>query len=1343
MYLKDKIVQKILLFSILIYSQIVCSQSIDYTLQHLSFPENIGVVKAKSLVQDTNGFLYVGLNNGLFRYDGHEVKELFFVNTQEESESIIDVKSLQLDHDGDVWVITRQNIYLYNSEMNKIRTFAVNESIGVEYRLVYITKKNEIVIGTNKGVRIYDKQTKKYESYIHSVYDKNSLSHDVIRVIHEDEKENLWIGTYNKLNKFDRKTKKFISFDLKPKEADAGRNNLILAIEALPDSNQNKLIVGTETGLVLFDKTDYSFEIFTRRNTNNAISNDVVKAICAISSDEIWFGTDFGLNKFSIVNNTITSYYHDFGNKNSISHDVVENLYKDKQDNLWVATDNGVDRFYLSNKSILFNQTDSGKKQLNESIEVNSFAEDSKGNIWIASNQGLIKYDKKKYNFIEFQPPQILHTKVSNLFINKNDNIWIATPGGINHFLSTRKTFDSYRAREGMNGYLETNYTSGAVEDKNGKLWVSTLNKGLFVLPKDKKDGNFTHFNFNFENKSRFTVINGLTYDKNNNLWISTFTELIKLNVNNSEFTIVSENENAPKNMIFNTYYDKEFWVAAVNGIFKWDQDINSFKKITELNFQVKGFVVDGENIWLTSFSNLYKYTISENVLKKIPSYLTLNVNFNNKGYKDTSGRIYFSSFEGFISFDPSQITFNQEDSNLRFTDFKVLGKSSSFDADFYNDLLVNKPINELKKIELKNNDNSFDISFSSLNLIDSKNVTYNYILDGYDNDWKVLSNGSNIAKYEKVTPGTYTFKVFTNDSYGLKNNSSREFVITVNSPFYTTDLAILIYCILVITVLIVINRVLISREQYNNKVELEKFKRMKSEELIELKTKFFSTITHELKTPLTLIKTPIERMMTEEEDKGKLKNLDLINRNANRLIKLVNQILDIRKFEKGIEKLEIQEYDIVRFCRTLFNQFEQEANHRQIHLYFESNIDALLIWFDLDKLEKVVINLLSNAYKFTPDGGDIKLRIKFNQKTSKLRISIKDSGVGIKEEDQGKVFDRFSNINSKNYTGQGGSGIGLSLVKELVNLHKGEIRFKSKENQGSTFTFTIPIQKEKFSNYVDKEVKGKAISKEELPLENKMDIEAVKKEKLPLMLLVEDEKDMRDFMTDSLQNEFSIISSNDGVEGFQNATKRIPDIIISDVMMPNMDGFEFCKKIKTDVRTSHIPVILLSAKGDAQSKLAGVKHGADDYVGKPFKLDYLVTKAKNLIEQRNSLKVSFVKQKTLEPSKISITSLDENLMRKVIDFIEENIDNHDLNVQMLSDLLKMSHVNFYRKIKGLTGQTVTEFIRTVRLKRAGQLLKSKQYNVKEVMFMVGFTHRSYFSKMFKEQFGENPKDYS
>lgn len=1314
----------------------------NFKFQHLQLPDNIRSKVVNCFVQDNKGFMYIGLHSGLYRYDGHAIKEIMYTNQNNELSSLGSIGALTLDGGGRVWAVGSSGAFIYqpNTEITT-RAFA-KEGKNIIYKSVIVSKNNQIIIGTNKGLRIYDEDLKTYKSYLHVSGAEHTISHNVIRDIYEDSNNNLWIGTYNLLNKFDRESETFTHYNLLPSHLNKGKNNLVISIQPYKENGEEKLIIGTETGLVIFDISTSKFTYLNRKNTNNQISNDVVKTVGIFDDKTIWFGTDYGLNKYNVENKKTTSFFYQFSNENSIRNNVINTLYMDRQGNLWIGTNNGVDKIQLCDNEFLFNQINEQTASLRPGVEVNSFDEDSKGNIWFATNQGLIKYDNVLNEYIDYLPPQILHVRVNDIFVDKNDDVWLATSGGLNKYSSKYNSFKRYTVKANKSHYLTSNYISSVAIDNDDNVWVATSDKGLFKMVEHNGE---PFFHLYRQNKNNLYP-KDLIVDKQGYMWAVNNKSINKLNTNTGYFETVFFEKKKDNILIYDAFFDTHFWVATSKGLFKWNDKSNGFEFITDLDFSIKGLIAHNENLWLTSNTSLYRYSMKESSLNKIPKHKTPINDFKNKGFITSSNKILFSSYSGYLSFNPENISFETDIPKVHITKLQILGKIIEKNKSFYSNLFSGELIENVKEIKLKNTDNSFDISFSCLNLADSSGDMYSYKLEGYDGDWKTLTNGSNTAHYTRVNAGKYVFKVKAINPYGFQDENYTELAINIRQPLWASNGAITLYIFLTIMILLLVYKITLTREKLKNKIAFEKFEREKSEELIETKTTFFNSITHELKTPLTLIKTPVEQMILHEDDILKKSKLELINRNTNRIIRLVNQILDVRKFEKGIVKLEIQEYDIVKFCKTVFTQFENEAIQRFMNMNFYSNIQALTIWFDLDKMEKSLLNLLSNAYKFTPDNGVVSLILNYDSTSSNLCITVKDTGIGIKEEHKSEVFKRFSSVKYKNFTNQQGSGIGLSLVKEYVRLHSGTIRFKSEENVGSEFSINIPTDKNALTNFSEKpklHFEKNNIEEHTLVKNGALNRGEKNKQKLlPVLLIIDDEKDIRNFLEESLKHKFRIITSKDGVEGLAMASKKIPDIIISDVMMPNMDGYELCKALKNNIKTSHIPVILLSAKSDSKSKLTGIEEGADDYVGKPFKLDYLITRANRLIKQREKLKKTFIRQHSIQVSEINVNSLDENFLNKVVKIIEDNIDNSELNVKTLSELLEMNKINLYRKIKGLTGQTAAEFIRTIRLKKAAQLLKTGQLNVKEVMYMVGFSHSSYFSRSFKEMYGIVPKDY-
>jgi signal transduction histidine kinase/DNA-binding response OmpR family regulator len=792
--------------------------------------------------------------------------------------------------------------------------------------------------------------------------------------------------------------------------------------------------------------------------------------------------------------------------------------------------------------------------------------------------------------------------------------------------------------------------------------------------------------------------------------------------------------------------------LSTYQGLYQFNPTSGKFNHYKGLPQNITSAVALGSKLFLVSGRKLYTYDKSNRELIKIPNR-EIGLQFLKKIEIFRDQRILLYGRTGFSVVDADELTIKNGNVDLRWTNFSISNTEINPHTEYNSRYVLTKNIDETDEIELQYNENSFRIEFSALPYNSYRDIEYRYILENYEENWNTLRNGENYVSYTQTRPGKYLLKVQASDDQGRFKGEERVLSLIVQPPLYMSKWALILYLLCFVLLILFYRRILLNRERDRNELLVEKLEHQKSEELIALKTRFFTNITHELKTPLTLISSPIDDLLTKPLDEKTQKSLTLVKRNADRLKKLVNQILDIRKIEAGGEKLRIQNYDIVKFCNQIKNQFKDESLKRNIFLQFSSEHASKMMWFDIEKVEKILFNLLSNAFKFTPDKGTIRVSVdegsNEEQDSDYIFISVSDTGKGISKEDQANIFDRFNSLSSSNYTNQKGTGIGLSLIYEYTALHGGVVKFDSVLGVGSKFVFTLPKDKSFLNNYeviettLEEEPNKEMVEFEKLVSLDENRSETEKEEDVIVkVLIVEDDPDMRDFLISGFSSEYSVVEAEDGKEGLKKAIKELPDIIVSDLMMPNLDGIAFCKKLKADFRTSHIPFILLTAKGDMESKLIGLETGADDYIQKPFNLEHLMVRVKGLISQRESLRKKYLQQVKLEPGEITVNSLDEKFLDELLAKIESEMDNSDLSVKLLSEMLGISPANLYRKIKALTGETATEFIRNIRLKRAAQLLKNKHLNVSEVMYMVGFTHHSYFARSFKELFGVSPKSY-
>jgi len=595
---------------------------------------------------------------------------------------------------------------------------------------------------------------------------------------------------------------------------------------------------------------------------------------------------------------------------------------------------------------------------------------------------------------------------------------------------------------------------------------------------------------------------------------------------------------------------------------------------------------------------------------------------------------------------------------------------------------------------------------------------------------------------YTNLDPGHYVLRVMASNDDGIWNHTGAALEIEILPPFYRTRWAILLYCVFIAGLLLLARKILLDRARMRFNIETARRESQRLHDLDMMKIKFFTNISHEFRTPLTLIISPLDKMIKNLKE-GELKSqLILVHRNAQRLLRLVNQLLDIRRMEVEEFKLHPQYADIVAFIKEIFHSFSDIAENQRIQYSFHSNVASLFMYFDTDKVDKIMYNLLSNAFKFTPQDGQIQVELKYqkntlNESKGEIEISVKDTGIGIPRDKHEKIFEQFFQQDLPGNIINQGSGVGLSLVNEFVKLHQGTVRVESEPDKGSCFIVTLPVITEAAveTDMVEENISPTGTDQ---PVE-----ETTRLHKSFAILIIEDNHDLRFYLKDNLRHRYTVYEASDGTEGYKKVLSLFPDLVISDIVLPGMDGIEICRKIKTDRRTSHIPVILLTAQTTNEQKISGFEAGADDYITKPFTYEILESRIRNLIRQRDALRKSFQNQVEIEPSNVEVVSLDKKFIQKAIEIVEKNIDNTEFSVEELSHELNMSRVNLYKKLLSLTGKTPIEFIRIIRLKRAAQLLRESQLTVSEIAYKVGFNNPKYFTKYFKEEFGVLPSVYA
>lgn len=796
-------------------------------------------------------------------------------------------------------------------------------------------------------------------------------------------------------------------------------------------------------------------------------------------------------------------------------------------------------------------------------------------------------------------------------------------------------------------------------------------------------------------------------------------------------------------------------WIATREGLNVYDTRRHVFLDLSPVAEAKGNFIAaiteDQErNMWVSTSRKVIRVTVASDgkgsYLFDSRAYNSedglQNCDFNQRSIKTLhNGIIAIGGLYGVNVFAPDHIRYNKMLPNVMFTGLSLFDEAVKVGQSYGGRVLIEKELNDVENVEFDYKQNIFSVSFASDNYNLPEKTQYMYKLEGFNNDWLTLPLGVHNVTFTNLAPGKYVLRVKAINSDGYVGIKEATLGIVVNPPFWMSWWAYLLYAVGLVIVLFLARYRMLKREREKFHLQQIENEVAKNEEINNMKFRFFTNVSHELRTPLTLIISPLEGMLKETTDELQSTRLQLMYRNAQRLLHLVNQLLDFRKGEMSTHQLSLSEGDIISYVHSVCNSFLLMADKKHIQFSFFSGIDTFSMAFDADKVGKIVMNLLSNAFKFTPEGGRVTVMIEHVAGTPDiLEIKIADTGIGISDVDKEHIFERFYQAGHKGVEETTGNGIGLSLVRDFVTLHEGEVKVFDNIGMGSVFVIQFPVKHVETQVQLPEETGMPAGDEEDKEMKEEAREETERKN-FPLLLIVDDNEDFRIFMRYSLELQYRVKLAVNGKEAWEMMQEELPDLVISDVMMPQMDGNELCRLIKQDKRTAHIPVILLTARQNTEAKLEGLQTGADDYVTKPFNMTILVLRIRKLIELSRYHRVT---QGMIDPapSEIVITSLDEKLIEKAIKYVEDNMSRTELSVEELSRELGMSRVHLYKKLLQITGKTPIEFIRVIRLKRAAQLLRESQLHVSEVAFEVGFNNPKYFSRYFKDEFGVLPSVY-
>lgn len=1370
---------------IVCFVEIVYGQTDRLRFERITTENGLSSDYTSYIFQDRKGFLWISTQDGINRYDGYRFKHFRHIPGNSNSLSDYAAGHMYEDSKGNFWIATREGLNVFNPDTETFTHYNPQKDSTIllsSEKIVCTTedKFGNIWIGTRKGLSLFNPKTKSFTLFQNNPSDKNSLSFNYVTSLLFDSKNNLWIGTQSGLNKFDYKTSSFEVFLKNPQNIKSISSNLITSLfedskgniwvstnsglnrlisfdtgkveffsyqhnpeskysisnnnlsKIVEDSNGNLWIGTLGGGLNILNPATNQFKSYQNvEEDNTSLSENNISSICIDKFKNVWIGTYAeGINKYNPAKERFVLYQHSPFAKSKVAENNVSSILVDDKNNLWLATNgDGIkvyrkDNFLTQNNLLFELKNDIKNKNTLSNNNVTSIIQDKSGIIWIGTfGGGVNKYDPtlKKFEVFKYKledPESLGNDFIHTIYEDSEGTIWVGTGlSGINRFDKNTNSFKRFRDNSkypNSTKYLNSPEVTSILEDNNGNLWVGTTTGGISKF--NRKTEAFVHFKHIQDDLNSISSnrINCIYEDTKGRLWIGTFSGGLNLyNEKENSFTHYSEQDGLASNTVQSITEDANgtLWIATINGISNFDPDKKTFKNFDE----------------------------SDGLQGKIFNQRSVFRHFQ-------TGLIYFGGEKGLNVYSFDSIQEIKKIPAIVLTDFKVFNKSVLLKYSSVNG--NNK--SETQEIKLSHDENVFSFEFASLDFTSPEKNQYRYKLEGFDKGW-INSGNRREVTYTNLDPGSYIFKVKGTNSDGYWNEEGLTVRLIINPPFWKTWWAYLIYFVLAAAGFVAVRRYELNRVKLRNDLRLKEFESQKLQEVDAIKSRFFANISHEFRTPLTIILGSLDKLKNKMENTSDDKDIVVMKRNASRLLQLINQLLELSRIESGNVKLTASESDLVKFLKRIVASFSSLANQKNIQLTFnkvpvddfKAN-EEIFVYYDKKKLETVFYNLLSNAVKFSPEGERIDVSI--SKDDDSVKIIFNNSGIEIPSEKLNNVFDRFYQVDDTGTRNFEGTGIGLSLVKEYVELHKGKVEVECNNNK-TIFTIHLPLGKNHLreDEIVSEDLENLQsdfISYDDLSATSTQIVnEKVEADKI-IILVVEDNPDLREMIKENLQDNYSVLEAENGVKGLKLAEEIIPDLIISDIMMPEMDGYDLTHKIKTNEKTNHIPVILLTAKAEIKDKLEGLETGADDYLIKPFNSDELKIRVKNLIKIRRQMREKYQSQMLVKPADVVVPSTQKVFLDKLTSIIENNISNDNFSVEILCDEIGMSRAQLHRKIKAVTNQSTSEFIRNFRLKRAAELLTQDFGNIAEISYQVGFSSQAYFTKTFQEVYKQTPLEY-
>jgi len=1290
----------------------------EYYFKHFQVEEGLSNNTVITSAQDEDGFMWFGTKDGLNRFDGYRFKT-------------------------------------YRSQSDPIH------SLGSNYIQSLHAYNGIIWVGTDKGLYQYDKKTDHFTVL-------NEAINDRINDINHDKKGNIWFISGNILYKYTPNKKETKTFN---------PNKYFIATSITRDP-KGEIWASSLNKLYHYSEESLTFENITVNPSANK-ANFRITVIYALDQNNILIGTqDHGVLVYNVNTKSTTSLL--FNVKEPV---FVRQFRKKGNEELWIASESGIYVYNLKTKNCV-----NLKKNYNDPYAISdnaaySITIDKENGVWIGTYFGGINYHQKQYTQFRKYFPQKNQNSISGSAvreIHKDDygDFWIGTEdAGLNRFNPKTQKFTSYLPNGSKNAV--SYYNIHALLPRKNKIWVGTFEHGLDVLDQktaavikhydanDPSTGLRSNFIFSFaetkkkelivittmgiysynEQKDHFDVLKifpetthytNFKEDTDGNYWAGSYRDGLffynpktqKREVFIYDYKNLKGISNNSINSIFEDSY-KNLWFATENGLNLFDKKTRTFTKFTTKNGLPSNVVYsiledDAQNLWLTTSKGLVKFSPNH---KNIKIYTTANGllsdQFNySSAYKDHNGDMYLGNLNGMISFNPKNFTKNKYTPSIFITNLQINNKDIDVNE---NDSPIKQSISHLDELELNNDQSSFNLEFASLNYTAPELTEYWYKLENVNSNWVYLERNNKVF-FTELAPGDYVFKVKSLNSFGVWSKEVK-LKILILPPFWASSYAYFFYFILICSAFYYIIRYSQNLTQIKNNRKIKHLNDEKEKEIYQAKIDFFTNVAHEIRTPLTLIKGPLEKLLLMEHSVPEVpQNLSIMKKNTSRLLKLVNELLDFRKSEIGGLKLTFVETNISSMVRNLHLRFSQLIEERGIEFEMELGEKDIFAFVDKEAFKKILSNLISNAIKYSNN----KVSISLFRDEKKLTLIVKNDGNLIPFQLKDKIFEPFFRVDNMNAAS--GTGIGLSLAHSLTQLHNGNLQLIA-DSKLNIFQLTVPLhQEQEFMFYTDSEKEENQKETEKAETENK--------HKKPQILVVEDNEDLLNFITTELASLYTILKANNGENALKIIHNENIQLVISDVSMPVMDGITMCKNIKTNLETSHIPVILLTAKNSLKSQIDGLEVGADAYIAKPFSMDYLKVQANNLIENRKQIMNYYASSPLSHIKSIAHNKTDEKFLKKLDEEILKNITDPDLSVESLAEIMNMSRSTLYRKIKDISNLSPNELINIVRLKRAAELLLSGNYKMYEIAEMVGYKSQTSFGRNFQKHFAMSPSDY-